>query len=234
LLRQRKKERLTRLSPHPIWLGILFGVFIAPLSLLWFFYVTDRFLLPYLVISIILFGIATHYTISNIWGRRELWAVTMAMLSLIVALGIWPTQWAARTVWGGHYNSLRNVINERHGSTGFVQAGRWLRKHSTDTKDMALLGPRKVHVVLTFAGDLSRPLNVTSGKYRYIKNLNLSQISDLLHSKKYRYLVLDKFHTPRSAPQFMKLWNDPSIAQEYGLQIVNQEPGLYQIYEASQ
>ncbi|MDO9128245.1 MAG: hypothetical protein Q7U34_00110, partial [Anaerolineales bacterium] len=120
-------------------------------------------------------------------------------------------------------------LTDSHGHLGLRAAGFWLQEHVQNINDLTIITPSKGVVALFYASGKKGP----KGKnIRITPNMTLQEVTALVSSGEADYLLLDNWYV-HTRQQLMPLWDNPGLAQGYGLFLVYRDTdGLFQVYTA--
>lgn len=154
-------------------------------------------------------------TMLESWGRdqSDVGLLLFCLLALIASLFFGsPT--------------LPQVLTEPHAHRGLRAAGIWLNEHMQDPQNLDIITTKKGDVLSFYAGGKTFEMGQSISGF----SLPLEEISGLLNSGEFDYLVLEPFYIEGSE-ELLDLWNNPELAQEHGLSLQYQDTnGLFQIY----
>jgi len=103
----------------------------------------------------------------------------------------------------------------------------WFADHVPDPETVTILAVNKSPLVSFYASGKT----FSMGKSADVGSRTPQEIVALLEAGASYYLVLDSYYIFES-PQLLPLWNDPSLADNFGLSLVEQDSHhRYQIYQ---
>jgi len=181
----------------------------------------NRYVMAYSVFVIIgasVLSVKFLDTMFGSWGRdnSDIGLLLLCFLALIASLFFGsPT--------------LPQVLTEPHDHRGLRAAGIWLSDHVQEPQNLNIITTKKGAVILFYASgktfEMGRSLSGTS--------LTLEEISSLIKSREYDYLVLEPQYIAASG-KLLSLWDNPELAQGYGLFLLYKDSsGLFQVYAGS-
>ena len=216
------KRLFTRLRPDKRSLKLLLAlsIFLSPVWPLLFF--PDRTALRYylsdFVYILILVAFLTVRLVERILeslnGRYfDFGLMAVCLVALITALSF-------------GLPNLRETLSARHAHSGLRAAGLWLRDNVSNPDDLSLVASPKSSVLMFYAADQ----NFVTGNKLSISAQQRDQIGVVMDAEGVDYLVLDNHYVHQMPPLDM-LWENPKLAQEYGVSLLYQDfGGLFQIY----
>ena len=221
----RKLFTQPRPDSRKLRLVLSFGIFLSPVLLL--LSVTsrldNRYLMPYSIYILI----ASAFFIVSFLERllvsfgvksSDIWVILLGLFSVAISAGFGsPT--------------LPEVMRSRHAHLGLRAAGLWLQGNVRDPNDLSIISPKKSAIALFYAS--GQDFSIGSSRDFYPSDMSLEAIGDLVNADEIDYLLLDNFYA-YALPHMKSLWNDPEMAQEYGLSLLHQDSNdLFQIYSRS-
>ncbi|MFH1403425.1 MAG: glycosyltransferase family 39 protein [Candidatus Altiarchaeota archaeon] len=199
------------------------AIFALPAVSYVFFFVKERFLLPYAMILLMPAAYAMHHLTVRLlsYYGRERW-VRDALLLLCL------TSFTVSSGVHGVYilKSFNEVFREGNVHESMRKAGLWLRESVVDTGGLRIISPRKGDVILFYATGGGIP----GGTYADITpDMSLYDVSENLDEDG-GYLVLESTYV-NTRPNTLPLWENPETAGDYGLDLVyKDDEGLFQVY----
>lgn len=215
----RKLFAKLKLDFRNIRIALSFIIFLSPLSIWLIFFPYARYLLPYslFILFLLSFLMVRFFESLEIKGLSQ-GIILVCAVSLISLLSyVLPVP----------YPSLYKTLTTRHAHLALRAAGFFLQDHVQNLENLTIIDPRKGYVALFYASGKKEP----RGKDITIPpNMTLEEVAILVTTGKADYLLLDN-HYIHTRPQLIPLWNNPSLAQEYGLfPVYIDTDGLFQIY----
>jgi 4-amino-4-deoxy-L-arabinose transferase-like glycosyltransferase len=214
-----------KLNTWSIRVVLSFVIFLSPLLAILIFFITSRFLLPYLVLFFILLAfLIERFLVKLLESVNRNYFVKgvaiICLISLFSMSGYMPFSFAP---------SLYATLRTHHGHLGLRAAGFWLRNNVQINDALTIITPRKGSVVLFYASGKREPI----GRSEFLfPDMTLEEVSNVVTSGQADYLILDN-HFISTRPQLLPIWNNPNIAKVYGLKLVYSNPELCQIYSKS-
>ncbi len=226
-LSTRKLFPKFRLDSRSIRIVLSFIVFLSPLIVLLIAFMCDRYLLPYSLFILILLAFFIIRFLERILESLERkWfsygLILICIVSLLSLSGYVPIPRIPSP-------SLYRTLTARHGHLGLRAAGFWLRDQDQNLDNLTIIAPQKGEVALFYASGKKEP----RGRAMAIPpNMTLEEVAALVSTAEVDYLLLDS-HYINTRPQLIPLWNNPSLASEYGLFLVHTDSDeLFQIYSS--
>lgn len=210
------------LSTRHFIVALPFLVFLSPLIVLVLFLLTSRYLIPYSLLLLILLAYICVVFLKYILEAFHIKNVTVGF-ALICALSVLCVTGVVQAI---PEISLIDVLTRRHGIVAAREAGLWLRDNVPIDNRIKIMSPYKTEVILFYAWDKREP---GGSGIQIGEDWTLDKVSDIVKSNKARYLILDNYYV-YWRPKILPLWNLPTNAGEYGLRLLVEEPGVFQIY----
>jgi len=180
----------------------------------------ERFLMQYSIFLLITLASLSIFFLKGILESRKkslshLQIVFIGLLSVVI-----PIYFGT--------NSVRAVLETPHPHQGLREAGVWLAKNIHQTDDLVILSPRKGQIALFYASG-KKP---SFGKsIRINPDLSLQSVISRVNKKQVNYLLLDN-HYVYWTPNMKPLWENPDLADYFGLELVfSDRDNYFQIYE---
>ena len=215
------------------------GVFLAalpmycsPLPVLLFFFVTDRYLLPYAALLHVLLAWPLSALAQGLAPRRpQVVLLGVCLLALLTLSG----PGARMLSWGGRLlpppPTLPELYATEHGNLGLRAVGLWLGERYGPERRYRVMGAKKLGVVLFFAGGrraVGQDLALEVDQSR-----DLAWVARQLREGAADFLVLDSHYCP-GRPPLSELWAQPGLAPGLGLKLLAEDPdGRYRVFTAA-
>lgn len=212
-------------------------IFVSPLMIYPFFFLAERFLLPYALIMMIVLAFLTtsfwsrmNQSFGRTWLSHGFMALVMVAIVHHAAMGLF------RTVPRFHHVdrlpiSLYSGLKERTGPWGLRAAGMWIKEHMKNGNEVTIVAPMMGNVALFYAEGKKEP----SGKSADVPSgATVEEVVTVLKNGPHRILVLEDLHGKLKPywPDLASLWTNPTVAARNGLRKVFEDPeGLFMIVE---
>ena len=210
-----------------------FCLYLCPLIIYLINHVRSRYVMQYSVYTLLLLALLIDRFVLRLGhslGRQYLkWGtIIVCALSILTSFGF--GKFLSHNLRGliRYSDSLQETLTAEHGHLGMRAAGFWLRDHIEDPSDIVVIGHRKVEVALFYAHGKDFPTK----EFTRIDSdeITLPEAATLVNNPEIDYLLLDSYFIDKM-PGLEPLWENPGLAQEYGLTLLHQDDeGLFQIY----
>ncbi len=181
----------------------------------------SRYLMQYAIYYLILAAFLSERLFKVILNRlqkfqSDLWMIIFCLCTLPVFVTL------------GSPN-LIDVFTQSHGHLKLRAAGIWIADNIDEPHEIGIIAPRKAEVAVFYARGKEFPDKISKN----IDSLTLGEIANYLITEKDTYLVLEPFYL-HNAPQLEPLWENPGLADAYGLTLLVQDHGnRYKIFTAN-
>ncbi|MFH1035357.1 MAG: glycosyltransferase family 39 protein [Pseudomonadota bacterium] len=212
------------LTPRGLRLAGVFLVFMSPLAGLLIFYISDRFLLGYTLISLLLLAALNARLLERLLppARQGLGLALVALLGVLSVSGLGQALWPGLPRLLRPPLALSQVLAERHANAGVRAAGLWLAGQGIGQRDFVVAGVKKLETFIFYARgqDPDARLRVAT----LTSSSSLEETAGLLRSGRADFLLLDE-HYVASYPALLRLWQDPGLAPGLGLELWHADAG---------
>ena len=201
---------------------LAFLIFLSPVPVLLFFFLQDRFLLPYAALILILLAamidhmltsLDSKLTIGNVrYGLIAVCAISLLSVSGVVSFLPLP--------------SLYETVTRKHNHFAIREAGLWIAENDGNGEEVTTISPRKGGVLLFYAVGKVEPQSLAKS---IEPDMALEEVAQFVADNEFDYFVLDNFYLD-TREQVLPLWNDPDMAVDFGIQLLHHEPGVFQVY----
>jgi hypothetical protein len=219
-----------RIRREAILIGLCFSIFLSPLFVLPFFILSPRYLVPYTPFLLILLAFAMDTIMSKL--VRNLNQVhynfgfsIISLVILMIASGmvrIFP----ARKDVGVLSRTIVGLLSTPDEGLAGREAGFWLRDNVPINDKLRIITPRMDLPILFYAFDMKE---FQGSAIRIGNETSITDVAAIVRSPQADYLILDSYYV-YWLPKMVPLWDDPSIANQYGLKLLYEKPGVFQVY----
>ncbi len=172
----------------------------------------SRYLMQYAIYYLIIAAFLTARLFQIILNHRQkfqsdLWMIVFCLCSLPLF-----------AILGSP--NLIDVFTQPHGHLNLRAAGYWIAENVDEPYEIEIIAPRKADVAMFYARGKEFPTDISER----IASLSLAEIATYIISEKDTYLVLEPLYLS-NVPQLLPLWEDPGLAENYGLTLLVQDYG---------